>query len=50
MTDPSAVTAGGDAPPTPRTLAKPQRQHRVGRLLAEHAVTSQAELFDLLAA
>jgi transcriptional regulator of arginine metabolism len=33
-----------------RTLAKPQRQHRVARLLAEHAVTSQAELVDLLAA
>jgi transcriptional regulator of arginine metabolism len=35
---------------TPRTLAKPQRQHRVARLLAEHAVTSQAQLVDLLAA
>ena len=34
---------------TPRTLAKPQRQHRVARLLAEHAVTSQAQLVDLLA-
>jgi transcriptional regulator of arginine metabolism len=33
-----------------RTLAKPQRQHRVARLLAEHAVASQAQLVDLLAA
>ena len=32
-----------------RTLAKPQRQHRVARLLADHAVTSQAQLVDLLA-
>jgi transcriptional regulator of arginine metabolism len=32
-----------------RTLAKPQRQHRVARLLAEHAVTSQGQLVDLLA-
>ena len=38
-----------DGAPT-RTLAKPQRQHRVARLLAEHAVTSQAQLVDLLAA
>ena len=34
----------------PRTLAKPQRQHRVARLLAEHAVTSQGQLVELLAA
>jgi transcriptional regulator of arginine metabolism len=33
-----------------RTLAKPQRQHRVARLLAEHAVASQARLVELLAA
>jgi transcriptional regulator of arginine metabolism len=33
-----------------RTLAKPQRQHRVARLLADHAVTSQGQLVDLLAA
>ena len=32
-----------------RTLAKPQRQHRVACLLADHAVTSQAQLVDLLA-
>ena len=36
--------------PTPRTLAKPQRQHRVARLLADHSVSSQAQLVDLLAA
>ena len=41
-----------DAPTaaSPRTLAKPQRQHRVARLLAEHAVTSQVQLVELLAA
>lgn len=33
-----------------RTLAKPQRQHRVARLLADHGVSSQAQLVDLLAA
>jgi transcriptional regulator of arginine metabolism len=31
-------------------VAKPQRQHRIARLLAEHAVASQAQLVDLLAA
>lgn len=31
-------------------LAKPQRQHRIARLLAEQAVTSQGHLVDLLAA
>ncbi|HEX4866628.1 MAG TPA: arginine repressor [Acidimicrobiales bacterium] len=31
-------------------LAKPQRQHRIARLLAERAVTSQAHLVELLAA
>jgi transcriptional regulator of arginine metabolism len=30
-------------------LAKPQRQHRIARLLAEQAVTSQAHLVELLA-
>lgn len=29
---------------------KQQRQHRIARLLAEHAVTSQPQLVDLLAA
>jgi transcriptional regulator of arginine metabolism len=33
-----------------RTLSKPQRQHRIGRLLSEHAVTSQSQLVELLAA
>jgi transcriptional regulator of arginine metabolism len=28
---------------------KPQRQHAIGRLLAEHAVVSQSQLVDLLA-
>jgi transcriptional regulator of arginine metabolism len=31
-------------------LAKPQRQHRIAKLLAEQAVTSQAHLVELLAA
>lgn len=30
-------------------LAKPQRQHRIARILAEHAVTSQPQLVELLA-
>ena len=30
-------------------LAKPQRQHRIARLLEQHSVTSQAQLVDLLA-
>ena len=36
--------------PAAKPLAKPQRQHRIARLLAEHAVTSQAHLVELLAA
>jgi transcriptional regulator of arginine metabolism len=32
------------------TLGKPQRQHRIGRLLEEQAVSSQAQLVELLAA
>lgn len=31
-------------------LAKPQRQHRIAKLLADHAVTSQTHLVELLAA
>lgn len=31
-------------------LAKPQRQHRIARLLEQHAVTSQGQLVELLAA
>ena len=31
-------------------LAKPQRQHRIVKILGEHAVTSQPQLVDLLAA
>jgi transcriptional regulator of arginine metabolism len=45
-----AETAVADTSGTaPRTLAKPQRQHRVARLLSDHAVTSQGQLVDLLA-
>jgi len=32
------------------TLGKPQRQHRIARLLEEQAVNSQAQLVELLAA
>ena len=31
------------------TLGKPQRQHRIVRLLEEHAITSQGQLVELLA-
>jgi transcriptional regulator of arginine metabolism len=31
-------------------VQKPQRQHRIAKLLAEHAVTSQAHLVELLGA
>jgi transcriptional regulator of arginine metabolism len=31
-------------------LGKPQRQHRIAKLLESHAVTSQGDLVDLLAA
>ncbi|HEX6238337.1 MAG TPA: arginine repressor [Acidimicrobiales bacterium] len=41
--------ASRDVGQAPRPLAKPQRQHRVARLLAEHLVSSQAQLVDLLA-
>jgi transcriptional regulator of arginine metabolism len=36
--------------PEAKPLAKPQRQHRIARLLADQAVTSQAHLVELLAA
>jgi transcriptional regulator of arginine metabolism len=36
--------------PATRTLAKPQRQHRVARLITEHAVGNQGQLVELLAA
>ena len=32
------------------TLGKPQRQHRIARLLEEQAISSQAQLVELLAA
>lgn len=43
-TAPSGKAAGGGA-----RLAKNQRQHRVARLLEQHAVTSQLQLVELLA-
>ena len=46
-----AVAApGSSGSPAVRALAKPQRQHRIVRLLAEHAVTSQGQLVELLTA
>ena len=36
--------------PARKALAKPQRQHRIARLLEAHPVTSQTQLVDLLAA
>ena len=38
-------TANNGAP----RLAKQQRQHRIARLLEQHAVTSQGQLIELLA-
>lgn len=38
------------AAPAPTRLAKPQRQHRVARILEGHAVASQAQVVELLAA
>ena len=40
------MTVNGEA----KSLSKAQRQHRVARLLADHAVSSQAQLVELLAA
>ncbi len=51
MTEQTAAPSDTSAPaPATHTLGKPQRQHRVARLLADHAVTSQAQLVELLAA
>ena len=38
-----------EKPIDPAKLTKTQRQHRIARLLEQHAVTSQAQLVDLLA-
>ncbi|HEX5945159.1 MAG TPA: arginine repressor [Acidimicrobiales bacterium] len=46
--DGAGSSPGDDA--APRTLAKPQRQHRIARLLSDHSVTSQGQLVELLAA
>lgn len=53
--DDSTTPRGGPASSAvdaaaPRTLAKPQRQHRIARLLSDHSVTSQGQLVELLAA
>lgn len=38
------------APAPPARLNKPQRQHRVARIVEQHAVTSQVQVVELLAA
>jgi transcriptional regulator of arginine metabolism len=48
---PSAAATGADGDGVPvRTLGKTQRQHRIAGLLADHAVSSQSQLVDLLTA
>jgi transcriptional regulator of arginine metabolism len=46
----SAASASSSNGGAPARLAKPQRQHRVIRLLEQHAVVSQQQLVELLAA
>jgi transcriptional regulator of arginine metabolism len=51
---PTRLTVAGDSADAARVdeagrLAKPQRQHRIARLLEEHAVSSQGQLVELLA-
>jgi transcriptional regulator of arginine metabolism len=43
-----AAPADPDHAPSVRTLGKTQRQHRIVRLLADHAVSSQGQLVELL--
>lgn len=53
MTEAGAATPheqGPDDGTRVRTLGKTQRQHRIAGLLADHAVTSQAQLVELLTA
>ena len=53
MTEAGAATPpdqGPDDGARVRTLGKTQRQHRIAGLLADHAVTSQAQLVELLTA
>lgn len=45
-----AETSGSGSGSGPRRLGKPQRQHLVARLIAEHPVHLQSQLVDLLAA
>ena len=45
-----SMRATGDAATDAARRNKPQRQHLVAKLLAQHAVTSQEQLVDLLAA
>lgn len=44
----SAPEPAGDAPATTR-ISKTQRQHRLSKILEEHAVSGQQQLVDLLA-
>ena len=51
VTDATTEAGGADGDGARvRTLGKTQRQHRIAGLLAEHAVTSQGQLVDLLTA
>jgi transcriptional regulator of arginine metabolism len=45
----SKPVRGADTDAANSRLAKPQRQHRIARLLEQHAVSSQQQLVDLLA-
>lgn len=47
----SSEPSDGSGGPSPtRRLGKPQRQHLVARIIAEHPVPNQTQLVDLLAA
>ena len=41
--------ASGPGAQSMATLGKPQRQHRIARLLEEQAISSQAQLVEMLA-
>ncbi len=45
-----AKRGAADAEREPGRMAKPQRQHRIARILEQHAVSNQIQLVELLAA
>ena len=47
---PDGRDTGAESEISMTTLGKPQRQHRIARLLEDQAVSSQAQLVELLAA